>query len=168
MERELTMLSKRMEKALNSQINAELASSYLYLSMSANFMAQNLKGFAKWMSVQAKEENIHAMKFYDYVIERGGKVVLQTIAQPKTEWDSALAAFKDTYAHEQKVTALIHDLVNLAASEKDHATSVFLQWFVTEQVEEEANASAAVQQLTMIGDSKGSLFMLDHQMGKRE
>jgi ferritin len=162
------MLSKKMEKALNGQINAELYSSYLYLSMSAYFLSQNLKGFAKWMSVQAREENTHAMKIYDYVVERGGKVVLQAIAQPKTDWESALAAFKDTYAHEQKVTSMIHELVNMAAGEKDHATAVFLQWFVTEQVEEEANALEAVQKLTMIGDSKGSLLMLDHQMGKRE
>jgi ferritin len=162
------MLSKKLEGALNKQINAELYSSYLYLSMAASFAEQNLKGFAKWMSVQAKEENTHAMKIYNYVIERGGKVVLQAIAQPKTDWDSTLEVFKDTLAHEQKVTGLISDLVNMAAAEKDHATSAFLQWFVTEQVEEEANATEAVHKLTMIGDSKGSLFMLDHQMGKRE
>ena len=162
------MLGKKMEKALNGQINAELYSSYLYLSMSAHFLSQNLKGFAKWMSVQAREENTHAMKIYDFVVARGGKVVLQPIAQPKTDWDSVLTAFKDTYAHEQKVTSMIHDLVNMATGEKDHATAVFLQWFVSEQVEEEANALEAVQKLTMIGDSKGSLVMLDHQMGKRE
>jgi ferritin len=162
------MLSKKMEKALNGQINAELYSSYLYLSMSAYFLSQNLKGLAKWMSVQAREENTHAMKIYDYVAERGGKVVLQGIAQPKTDWESALAVYEDTYAHEQKVTAMIHDLANMATSEKDHATAVMLQWFVTEQVEEEANALEAVQKLSMIGDSKGSLLMLDHQMGKRE
>lgn len=162
------MLSKKMEKALNAQINAELYSAYLYQAMAANFAAQNWMGLAKWMTIQAKEEQGHAMKIYDYVLERGGRVVLEAIAKPPSEWATPLDAFKAAYAHEQKVTGMINDLVNQAIAEKDHATVAFLQWFVNEQVEEEANASLAVNQLTMIGDSKGSLFMFDHQMGKRE
>ena len=136
--------------------------------MAANFAAQNLKGFAQWMRVQAREEHVHAMKIYDHVIERAGMVTLEAVAKPKTTWPTPLAAFKDAYAHEQKVTGLINALTNQAIQEKDHATQVFLQWFVTEQVEEEANPLEILMKLEAAGESKGTLLMLDHQLGKRE
>jgi ferritin len=162
------MLSKKMEKALNGQVNAELYSAYIYLSMAANFTAQNWLGCAHWMRVQAKEEQGHATKIYEFILERNGKVVLEEVAKPQTYWPTPLAAFETAYAHEQKVTGMIGDLVNQAAAEKDHATAAFLQWFVTEQVEEEAQTLIIVEQMKLIGDSKGSLFMLDHQLSKRE
>lgn len=162
------MLSKKIEKALNAQINAELASSYLYLSMAAYFENETLRGFAHWMRVQSKEEYGHALRLYDHVIERGGKVALTALAAPKTDWKSALDAFKDTYAHEQLITGLINDLVTQAVAEKDYATNAMLQWFVTEQVEEEAQAFEIVQKLNMAGESKGALLVLDHHLAKRE
>jgi ferritin len=161
------MISKNMEKALNEQINAEMYSAYLYLSMEAYFRSLDLSGFANWMRVQTQEETTHAMKIYDYIDERGGRVILKSIATPQTEWKSPLAVFEAVYKHEQKVTGLINDLVNLAIKEKDHATSAFLQWFVSEQVEEEASADKIVQQMRMIGDAPGGLFMLDHELGQR-
>jgi len=166
-ERRVEMLSKRMEEALNQQVNAELYSSYLYLSMSAYFESINLKGFANWMKVQAQEELLHAMKIYDFINERGGRVTLTSIDAPPTEWDSPLAAFEGVYEHECKVTGLINDLVNLALEEKDHASHIFLQWFVTEQVEEEASADEIVQRLKLMGDARGGLFMLDRELGQR-
>jgi ferritin len=162
------MLSKKMEKALNGQVNAELYSAYLYLSMAANFTAQNWVGCAKWMRVQAKEEVGHGMKIYDFILECNSKVALDAVGKPQAQWAAPLAAFEAAYAHEQKVTGLINDLVNQAQAEKDHATASFLQWFVNEQVEEEAQSLLIVQQLRLIGESKGSMFMLDHQLGKRE
>ncbi len=161
------MLSKKMEKALNEQLNAEAYSSYLYLSMSASFSARTLKGFAQWMSVQAKEEFAHAMKFYDYLIARGARVTLQGVAQPPADWAGPAAAFKDTLAHEQKVTAMIDKLADLAVAEKDHATREFLDWFVKEQVEEETQANDIVQRLNLAGSSTGALLFLDHELGKR-
>jgi ferritin len=162
------MLSKKMEKALNGQVNAELYSAYIYLSMSANFTAQNWLGCAHWMRLQAKEEVEHAMKIYDFILECMGKVTLEQLAKPPTQWPAPLAAFEVAYAHEQKITGMIHDLVDQAAAGKDHATSVFLQWYVTQQVEEEAQALIIVEQMKLIGESKGSMFMLDHQLSKRE
>ena len=161
------MLSKKMEKALNGQVNAELYSSYLYLSMESWFKSKNLNGFANWMRVQAQEEMSHAMKIYDFIDERGGRIVLKAIDGPPTEWDSPLTVFEAVYEHEQKVTALINDLVDLSIKEKDHATNSFLQWFVSEQVEEEASADAAVQQLKMVESAPGGMFMLDREMGRR-
>ena len=161
------MISKTMEKALNEQINAEMYSAYLYLSMESYFRSLNLSGFANWMRVQMQEETAHAMKIYGYVDARGGRIVLKSIAEPQAEWKSPLAVFEATYKHEQKVTGLINDLVNLAIKEKDHATSAFLQWFVSEQVEEEASADKIVQQMRMIGDAPGGLFMLDRELGQR-
>ena len=161
------MLSEKMEAALNGQLNAELYSSYLYLSMSANFQALNLGGFANWMRIQAQEELVHAMKFYDFINERGGLITLQSVDAPPTQWDSPLAAFEAALAHEQKVTALINDLVDLALAERDHASNAFLQWFVTEQVEEEDSANDVVQKLKLVGESQGGLFMLDREMGSR-
>jgi ferritin len=161
------MLNKKIQPALNQQLIAELYSSYLYLSMSAYFQSVNLPGFANWMRVQAQEELVHAMKFYDFINERGGRVMLQQIEAPPTEWSSPLDVFENAYKHEQKVTGLINDLVNLAAGERDHATNIFLQWFVTEQVEEEASADEVVQKLKLAGNGSAGLFMLDGQMGQR-
>ena len=148
-------------------MNAELYSSYLYLSMSAYFQSISLPGFANWMRIQAEEELVHAMKFYDFINEHGGRVMLQPVEGPPTEWSLPLDVFENTYKHEQKVTGLINDLVNLAVQEGDHATNIFLQWFVTEQVEEEASADEVVQKLKLMGDAKGGLFMLDREMGQR-
>jgi len=161
------MISKKMEKALNEQVNAELFSAYLYLSMEAYFKSMNLNGFANWMRVQTQEEVAHAMKIYGFIDERGGRITLKAIDGPQTEWDSPLAVFKDIYKHEQKVTSLINNLVNLAIEEKDHATNTFLQWFVNEQVEEEASADQMVQQLKMMDKAPGGMFMLDRELGQR-
>ena len=156
-----------MEKALNDQINAEMYSAYLYLSMSAYFQSKSLTGFANWMKVQAQEEMVHAMKMYDFVNERGGRVILAAIAAPPLEWDSPLNAFEGVYEHEQKVTGLINNLVELALEEHDHATNIFLQWFVSEQVEEEDSANEVVQKIKLMGDAQGGLFMLDRELGQR-
>ncbi|NIS61960.1 MAG: ferritin [Proteobacteria bacterium] len=161
------MLGEKIQSALNKQLNAEVYSSYLYLSMSAYFNSLNLPGFANWMRVQAQEELVHAMKFYDFINERGGRVILQQVEAPPTEWSSPLDVFENAYKHEQKVTGLINDLVNLAVGERDHATNIFLQWFVTEQVEEEASADEVVQKLKRVGDDSAGLFMLDGEMGQR-
>ena len=161
------MLSQKMQEALNAQINAEYYSSYLYLSMAAHCQAINLEGFASWLRIQADEEMIHAMKIYDFVLERGGRVVLTAIEAPASEWPSPLAVFEATYAHEQYVTDRINKLVDLAVAESDHATNAFLQWFVNEQVEEEASADAVLQKLKLMADAPGGLFMLDQQLGQR-
>ena len=161
------MLTDKMQKALNGQLNAELYSSYLYLSMNAYFKSVNLDGFANWMYYQAQEELEHSMKFYDFIIQRGGKVVLAQIEAPQTEWDSPLAIFEATLAHEQKVTGLINDLVEIALEEHDHATNIFLQWFVSEQVEEEESVGGVLEQLKLMGDAKGGLFMIDRELAKR-
>ena len=160
-------INEKIQKAINKQVNAELYSSYLYLSMSAHFAAQNWPGIAAWLKVQAKEENGHAMKLYEYLLERGGVVEFAAIEAPKREWKSALAAFQDVYAHELKITALLNDLLKTAKKEDDTATQIMLQ-YITEQVEEEANASVIVEQLKRIGDSTNGLFMFDHQIGKRK
>ncbi|MFH1850000.1 MAG: ferritin [archaeon] len=161
-------ISTKMQDALNGQVNAELYSAYLYLSMSAYFESQNLGGLAHWLRVQAREETGHAMKIYDYVAERGGTVKLAEIKAPPARWDSPLNAFEDAYAHETKVTVMINDLLKIAHAENDPATAARLQWFVTEQVEEEATTDDVVQKLRMIGASKNGLFMLDAHLGKRE
>jgi ferritin len=161
------MISKKIQDAINNQINAELYSAYLYLSMSAYFQDNNLPGFAKWMEVQAGEEYFHAKKFYDYLVERGGRVLLKPIDGPDTEWKSTQDVFEATYKHEQKVTGLINDIMNLAIEEKDHATSIMLQWFVSEQVEEEASASELLERIKLIGGSGNGLFMMDRELGQR-
>ena len=161
------MIDERMQEAINKQLNAELYSSYLYLSMSAYFQSVNLGGFANWMRVQAKEELAHALKFYDYVNERGGRVVLHPIEEPPSEWDSPLATFEHVYQHEQKVTGLINKLVDLAVEARDHATNNFLQWFVSEQVEEEASADEVLQKLKLVGDDPSGLFMIDRELAQR-
>jgi ferritin len=156
-----------MQEALNKQINAEIYSAYLYLSMSAHFQSVNLAGFANWMRVQWQEELAHALKFYDYVNERGGRVVLQAVEAPPSAWDSPLALFEHVYQHEQKVTGMINKLVDLAVEARDHATNNFLQWFVAEQVEEEASANDVVQKLKLVGDDASALFMIDRELAQR-
>jgi ferritin len=161
------MLSPKMEAALNSQINAEYYSSYLYLSMASYFDSINLQGFANWMRIQNQEEMFHTLKFFDFVAERGGRVKLTAVEAPETEWESPLAAFEATLAHEQHVTSLVNQLVDLAMEESDHATNNFLQWFVGEQVEEEATADGILQQLRLMKDAPGGLFMMDRELGQR-
>jgi len=161
------MINEKMAQALNEQINAELYSAYLYISMAAYFESVNLPGFANWMRVQTQEELMHAMKIYDFVNERGGRVILKAIEQPPVEWKSPLAVFEATYKHEQKVTGLINELVNLAIEEKDHATNAFLQWFINEQVEEEKSAGDIVGRLKLIEGSPQALYMVDKEMAQR-
>ena len=161
------MISEKVQKAFNDQINAELYSAYMYLAMVADLESKNLVGMAQWMKVQATEEVGHAMKLFGHVVERGGRAVLGAIAEPPGEWATPLELFEAAYAHEQKVTALINKLVDVADAESDRAAHIFLQWFVTEQVEEEANADRIVQQLHMIGDHPQGLLMLDAQLGRR-
>jgi ferritin len=160
------MLNDRMEKALNDQLTAELYSPYLYLSMSAYFQSLDLPGFANWMRVQAQEELMHAMKFFDYIAERGGRIALAAIEGPRKEWESAVAAFQHVAEHETKVTGLIHGLVDLALETKDHASNNFLQWYVGEQVEEEASANEVLQKAKRAGDGAG-LFLLDQELATR-
>jgi ferritin len=161
------MINSKVESALNDQIRKEFYSSNLYLSMAAHFASQNLKGFAKWMKVQATEETKHGMKIYEHLNERGGKIVLQQIDAPPSNWKSAKEIFAKAYQHEQKVTESINKIVGLARAEKDNATEIFLQWFVTEQVEEEASTNEIAQKLQMIGDNAPALVMLDAELGKR-
>jgi len=161
------MLKKSVLNALNSQLNAELYSAYLYLSMEAYFESVDLSGFSKWMRAQVQEELFHAMKFYDYIIQRGGRVTLSAIEKPQIEWESPLTVFEHVYAHEQRVTGLINDLVDLSISKSDHATVNFLQWFVAEQVEEEESADRVLQRIKIAGSSKSGLFMLDSELGHR-
>lgn len=161
------MISQTLQDAINDQIQAELYSSYLYLSMSAYFDSQNLKGFGQWMRVQSQEEYGHAMKFLDYLDERGGRVTLKAIQQPPTEFGSPVQVFEQTLGHEKEVTGRIYRLHEQARSEKDPATESFLQWFVDEQVEEEATASEVLATLKMVGSSGSGLVMLDRQLGKR-
>ncbi len=156
-----------MEKAFNDQINAELYSEYLYLAMSAYCESIDLPGFAAWMKQQAAEERIHAMRFYDFVFDRDGRVELEAIAKPQSEYKSILDMFENVLKHEQHVTKLIHDLYSLALKGNDYAAQVELQWFIAEQVEEEKSAKDIIQQLKWIGDKSTALFMLDQKMGER-
>jgi ferritin len=160
------MLDTRIESALNEQINHELASAYLYLSMAAHFEAANLPGSAKWMRRQAKEEQVHAMKIFDYVTDRDGRVRLQAVAQPPVEFRSTLEVWEGALAHEQKVSDLIHRLYALAMEAKDYPTQVLMQWFVTEQVEEEKSARTILEQVRKIGETSSALFFLDRHLGK--
>jgi ferritin len=161
------MFNKTMQDTMNEQINKELFSSYLYLSMAAYFENKNLSGFANWMRVQADEEREHAMKFYDFIVERGGKVMLKAIDAPKTEWNSNLEVAEEVAAHEAKVTEAIHNLYELALKEKDYPSQVLLQWFITEQVEEESSAAAIVADLKLTEDRGTAVLMLDKQLGQR-
>jgi ferritin len=161
------MISKPLQDRLNEQINFELFSAYLYLSMSAHFEAQNLPGFANWMRVQYQEETGHAMKLYKYVFDRSGVVTLKAIAQPATKFKTPVEIFKQVLEHEQKVTSLINKLYELSVKEKDYAAQSFLQWFINEQVEEEKNASEIVESMKRIEAHETAVLQLDHQLGKR-
>ena len=161
------MLSEKMQDALNAQINAEMWSAYLYLSMSMAAADKGLKGVANWFAIQFKEEQDHAQIFINYLLSRGGRVKLASIADVETEWDNALAMFEQTLEHEKKVTSLIHNLCAIAAEERDVATANRLNWFVDEQVEEEENARDIIAQLRMIGDDRLGLYMIDKELAAR-
>lgn len=161
------MLSKKMAAALNDQLNKEIYSAYLYMSMSAYSTHIGLKGFANWFMVQYQEEMMHAMKFYDYINDQGSQVKLMAIDAPPTEFTSPLDMFEKTLKHEQFVTKRINDLVDLAIKEKDHATNIFLQWFVTEQIEEEANDNDIIAKLKLVGKKGDALLMLDRELAAR-
>ena len=160
-------INKKVEDAINKQVNAEIYSAYLYLGMSSRCAETNLKGMANWFYVQAQEEMTHAMKFYRFVLERGGHPVLPAIEGVRSDWKSPLEMFEAAYEHEQKVTVLISNIMDIALAERDHATASMLNWFIDEQVEEEANASEIVEKLKLIGDSKEGLFMQDKELSAR-
>jgi len=161
------MINEKMQTAFCEQINKELYSEYLYLSMKAYFLNLNLNGFATWMDVQVQEEHAHAMGMFDYVIERGGKVELLAIDKPDTNWNSPLDVFKAVLKHEEYVTSRINALMDVAEETKDRAATIFLNWYLKEQVEEEANVGGVLAQLEMIGDDKSGLFALDKELGAR-
>lgn len=161
------MITPKMSEAINAQINAELYSSYLYLSMSAWFASTGLPGFASWMRAQAKEEDFHANKMFDYLLERGGKVELEAIDKPDIDWESPLKVIEAVADHEAKVTGLINELVNCALDERDHASNIFLQWFVSEQVEEEASVGEVLDRMRLVGSDSAGMFAMDMEMSKR-
>lgn len=161
------MISEKMQAAFCDQINKELYSEYLYLSMKAYFLSLNLNGFATWMDVQVQEEHAHAMGMFDYVLERGGKVELLAIDKPETNWTTPLEVFKAVLKHEEYVTSRINALMDVAEETKDRAATIFLNWYLKEQVEEEANVGGVLAQLEMIGDDKSGLFALDKELGAR-
>lgn len=161
------MISQKMQDAMNDQVNEELFSGYLYYSMSAYFEAISLPGFAHWMRAQALEEQEHAHRFYNFINERGGKVNLKAVAAPKTEWSSPVEMFEEALKHERHISQRINYLVDTALEEKDHASANFLQWFVAEQVEEEASADEVLQRLKLVENSKGGLFMIDRELAQR-
>lgn len=162
------MLNKKVETALNDHMAKEMASSYLYLSMAAYFLGENLNGFAHWMKIQAKEEWTHAMKFFDYIHARGGRAKLESMAKPKANFESALKVVEETCEHEKKISAWIHQLYELAGHEKDFATQAMLQWFLNEQVEEEASVSHILEKLKIIPEKSSAILYLDKELGKRE
>jgi ferritin len=161
------MLSPEMEAALNQQINEEMYSAYIYLSMANYFEATGLRGFASWMRVQSQEESAHADKFVNYVNDRGGRVLLKAIAEPPADWDSPVAAFENVAQHESYITGCINKLSTQAAKEDDHATHNFLEWFVGEQVEEEASANDALGRLKLADNAPGAMLFLDQEFGSR-
>jgi len=161
------MLEDTVEAALNDQINAELQSEYVYLSMAAHFEDRGLPGFASWMRAQADEEHAHAMRLYDYVHDRDGRVTLGSIDAPQTEWSSPVAAFEDAYEHEVMISEMIDDLVALAREKNDNATENMLQWFVAEQVEEEATAQDILDKLELVGEDGPGLLMVSQELGQR-
>jgi ferritin len=161
------MFSPVVQDKMNQQIMHEMYSAYMYLSMSAHCESANLPGFARWLRMQAEEEMEHALKFYDFIHERNGKVVLFAIDQPPSEFGTPREIFEQVYAHEQKVTGLINSIYELSVKENDYPSQIFLHWFIEEQVEEESNSSQILETLKMIGDSANGLFMLDRQLGKR-
>ncbi len=162
------MFSEALQNAMNEQIKNELYSAYLYLAMSAHFEAGSLPGFAKWTRMQANEEREHAMKFYDFIVDRGGRVDLRAIEAPPKYFGSPLEVFKMVLEHEHKVTGMIHKLYEMALKESDYPSQVMLHWFIDEQVEEEKNAGMIVDQLQMVEDHQTALINLDHHVGKRE
>lgn len=161
------MLSESLQSALNDQINDEFHAAYLYLSMAGYFEVNNLTGFAHWMRMQREEEIGHGMKIYDFVLDRNGRVELQSIDAPPRDYDSPLDACERALEHEKKVTGKINDLYDLAKEEKDYPTEALMQWFVIEQVEEEASALQLVEKLEMAGDDRAALLMLDSETGSR-
>ncbi len=161
------MLTQKMQDALNKQVNEEMYSGYLYLAMSAAFEAKNLTGVAGWFRCQALEEQVHAAKFFDFILERGGKVELDQLNAPPADWDSATAAFKDALGHEQHITGCINDLMKLSRDENDPATESMLKWFVDEQVEEEATAEGILEQFKLVGDNGYGILMLDKELAQR-
>jgi len=161
------MIKTSVQDAINSQITKEIYSSNLYLSMASYYSSLNLNGFANWMKVQAQEELFHAMKFFDYLLERGGRAIISAIAAPPIEWSSPLGAFEAVYDHEQTVTASINSLADLAIKESDHATHILLQWFITEQVEEESTTSDIAERLKIMKDFPGGLIMMDAELKTR-
>ncbi len=161
------MLTPAMQTALNTQLNAEYYSSYLYLSMAAYCEEISLKGFANWFRVQVQEEMVHAMKFFEFIIHRRGRVELTAIAGPPTKWEQPLAIFEASMEHEKLVSQRISDLATLAVKESDHATHAFLEWFLTEQVEEEASVDQIVQQLRLNNNNPAGLFMIDRELAQR-
>jgi ferritin len=160
-------LSSKLEKVLNDQINLELSSAYAYLGMAAYFETTPFTGFGKWMQLQSKEEQGHADRFFKYIVERGGKVTLGAISQPKCDYKSPLDVFKASLGHEQKVSASICAIYELAAAEKDYATLSFLKWFLDEQVEEERNVTDILAKLELVGDNRSALYQVDQQAGRR-
>ncbi len=162
------MLKEKMLNALNEQINAEQYSALLYLAMSAWFEDKGLSGFANWMYIQYQEELTHANKIFSYIVDRSEKPDLKAIEQMPTEWDGVIEVIEATLQHEQHVTALIHNLVDIAVEEKDHATQSFLQWFVDEQVEEEANVTEILDSLKLINGQGNGIFMLDRELRNRK
>ncbi len=161
-------LSKKLEKALNDQLNEELYSAYLYLAMSAYFEAEGLPGMAQWMRAQAKEEVGHAMKFFDYINERNGRVILQAVKNPPAEWKGVKDVFEQALKHEQHISQRIYDLMDLAHKEKDHATHEFLEWFVEEQVEEEKSVQDVLDKIKLVQDSPTGFYLLDQELGERK
>ncbi len=161
------MLSKKIEEALNEQMNREMYSAYLYMSMSSFCTNKGLKGFANWFMVQYHEEMLHAMKLYEYINHQGGRAVLKAIQQPPSEFESPLDMFTKTLEHEQFITKSINERMELAIAEKDHATQIFLQWYVTEQVEEEGNDNEIISQLQIIKENPQGLLMLDRELAAR-
>lgn len=161
------MIKEQILASLNEQINMEYHSSYSYLAMSKYFLEQNLNGFASWMRIQAQEELIHGMKIFDFVDERDGNIHFSDIKQPRQEWDGPLSVFEDALANERLVSESIYDLVDLSLSERDHATNTFLQWFVAEQVEEEATIKEVIDNLKLVGNDGNGLFLLDRDMAQR-
>jgi ferritin len=164
----MATISKKIQDELNRQLNMELISAYVYLAMAADFEEKNLRGFAKWMRAQWREEIGHAMKFFDYINERQGRVQLKAIDAPPSAWASATEAFKSAYEHEKKVTASIQSIFEKARAEKDYATEEFLHWFLEEQVEEEDSTFEVWKKLEAIGDDPVGLYLLDAELGKRE
>ena len=161
-------MNSKLEKAFNDQMKNELESEYIYYAMAAYFEEENLPGMAAWMNKQAEEEHVHAMKFVKYITGRGNRTVFSALGKPPVSWKSPLAVFEAALKHEQFITKKIHSLVDLAVKEKDYAAHTFLNWYVDEQVEEEASADTIVQKLKMIGNSKQALLMIDSQLGRRE